>query len=303
MTFSIIIPVKDDARVRDVVSAVVPQLSPGDEILVADDGKPGTLPPLPSARVVAVHERNQANARNQAARQAAGDVLLFLDADVVVPAGWLGTAIEIFADPDVLAAQGFSRATGSEHFLARRMQEEYERFVASHAATGYSDLCDTRCFGIRREVFERFHFDIEEPSCEDGVLGRRLFEANIPIRFVPEWTVGHHYTRSVPRELERLRGYAVEAARHLERTGRDLFGSPGAGPPRGPGAAILRATQRWPALGAPLGRLLWLMALVIGAGAAAPRSLGARFFSRARRAAVLSARITAPHTANRQART
>lgn len=302
-TFSVIIPVKDDPRVRDVVSAVAPQLSGGDEILVADDGTPGTLPPMPPARVVAVHGRNQANARNQAVRQAAGHVLLFLDADVAVPAGWLATAKRIFADPGVVAANGFSRATGPEHFLARRMQEEYERFVASHAATGYADLCDTRCFGIRREVFEQFLFDIEELSSPDGVLGRRLFEASIPIRFVPEWTVGHHYTRSIPRELNRLRGYSAGAARHLERTGRDLFGLPGAGPPRGPGAAILRLTRRWPALGAPIGRLLWLTALVIGAGAAAPGPLGARLFSRARRAAVLSARITPPSKSNRQPRT
>jgi GT2 family glycosyltransferase len=300
MNVSVIIPVMDDPRVRDVVSAVAPQLSLGDEILVADDGTPGALPPLPEARIVAVHGRNQAHARNQAARQAGGDVLLFLDADVVVPPGWLATAKRVFTDPDVMAAQGFSRATGSEHFLARRMQEEYERFVASHAATGYADMCDTRCFGIRRDVFQRFLFDIEEPTCEDGVLGRRLFEAHIPIRFVPEWTVGHHYTRSIPRELARLHGYAAASAKHLDRTGRDLFRSPGATPPRGPGAAVLRVTRRFPALGVPLSRLLWLTALGIGAGAAVPQPLGARFFSRARRAAVLSARVAAPHAANRQ---
>jgi hypothetical protein len=177
------------------------------------------------------------------------------------------------------------------------------RFVASHSATGYADLCDTRCFGIRRSVFERFHFDIEEPTCEDGILGRRLFEEKVPIRFVPEWTVGHYYTRSIPRELRRLRGYARESAKHFHRTGRDLFRSPADGPPRGPGAAILSVARRFPALGAPLSRLLWLSALVIGLGANAPRSLGSRFFSQARRAAVLSARIAAANGSNRQLRT
>lgn len=283
---------------QDVVSSVAAQLSASDEILVADDGTPGFLPPLPSATVVPVHGRNQANARNQAVVHAAGDVLLFLDADVVVPAGWVEAATRIFADPTVMAATGFSRATGPEHFLARRMQEEYERFVASHARTGYGDLCDTRCFGIRRDVFERFRFDVEEPYCEDGILGRRLLESNIPVRLDREWTVGHHYTRSVPSELRRLRRYAVEATNHFRRTGRDLFASPGDLPPRGPGATILRVAHRFPALRAPLGRMLWLTALVLGAGAAAPRSLGARLFSRARRAAVLSARVAGARRQN-----
>src|ERR1700682_5423135 len=107
MTFSVIIPVKNDARVRDVVSAVAAQLSPDDQILVADDGAPGTLPPLPDARVVAVHGSNQAHARNQAALQATGDVLLFLDADVAVPPGWVVAAANIFAHPGGAGAPGF----------------------------------------------------------------------------------------------------------------------------------------------------------------------------------------------------
>jgi GT2 family glycosyltransferase len=171
------------------------------------------------------------------------------------------------------------------------MQEEYDRFVASHDTTEQRDLCDTRCFGIRREVFERFPFDTEEPYCEDAALGRRLFEARIPILFVREWRVGHHYTRSAFRELSRLRRYAAASAAHLRRTGRDLFRAPGAEAPRGPGASLLRSCLRQPALARSVAAVLWLSALALGAGARAPSPLGRRLFSAARRAAVLSARI------------
>ncbi len=293
MTISVIIPVRDDPRVADVVASLLEEIPSDAEILVADDSLAGDLPALPGARIVPVHSGNAGNARNQAARLAEGEVLLFLDADVVVPSGWFARARSIFADRRVLAAQGYSEAAG-HGALARRMQEEYDRFVASHDATGQRDLCDTRCFGIRREVFERVLFEIEEPRCEDAALGRRLFEAGIPIRFVRDWTVGHHYTHSAFRELSRLRRYAAASAAHLRRTGRDLFRAPGGAAPRGPGASLLRMCLRRPALAPPVAAVLWLAALALGAGARAPSPLGRRLFSLARRAAVLSARIAGP---------
>ena len=289
VAISVIIPVRDDPRVQDVVASLLEQLPPDVEIIVADDGPAGDLPALPGARIVPVHSGSPGNARNQAAASPTGKSSSFSTRTSSCP-GWIGRARSIFADPRVLAAQGLTEAVG-RGALARRMQEEYDRFIASHDATAQGDLCDTRCFGIRRELFERFPFDVEEPYCEDAALGRRLFEAGIPIRFVRDWTIGHHYSRSTVRELSRLRRYAAAAAAYLHRTGRDLFRAPGGAAPRGPGAALLRACLRRPALAPAVAAALWLAALAIGAGARAPLSLGRRLFSAARRAAVLSARI------------
>ena len=293
LTFSIVIPVRDEPRVAELVRSLLAEPSSDAEILVADDGDPGDLPGLPGARVLPIHSGNPGNARNQAARQARGDILLFLDTDVVVSSGWLRQARSLFANSEVVAAQGHCEAVG-DHPVARRMQEEYDRFVASHAGTGYHDLCDTRCFGIRRGVFEHFPFDVEEPYCEDGALGRRLFEANIPIVFAPEWRVRHHYTRSITRELSRLRRYAAASMAHFHRTGRDLFQAPGTAAPRGPGAFLLSVCRRWPLLGPPAAAALWLLAFALGRGALIREPIGRTCFSLARRAAVLSARLARP---------
>jgi GT2 family glycosyltransferase len=293
LKISIIIPVRDEPRVAELVRSLLAEPSSDAEILVADDSEPGDLPGLPGARVVPIHSGNPGNARNQAARHAEGDILLFLDADVVVSSEWLRKARSLFANPEVVAAQGYCEAVG-DHPVARRMQEEYDRFVASHARTGYRDFCDTRCFGIRRAVFERFPFDVEEPYCEDGALGRRLFEANIPILFAPEWRVRHHYTRSVTRELLRLRRYAAASMAQFHRTGRDLFQSPGSAAPRGPGAYLLSVCRRLRLLGPPAATAIWLLALALARGALAREPLGRKFFSVARRAAVLSARLSCP---------
>jgi glycosyltransferase involved in cell wall biosynthesis len=288
--FSVVIPVRNDPRVRDVVAALLPQAAADGEILVADDGTPGALPSLPGAQVVPVHAHNPGIARNAAAARARGEILLFTDADVVLPADWVAIALAAFEDPDVPAIQGMSRAVG-DSAVTLRVQEEYDRFVRSHASSGSRDFCDSRCFGIRREVFERFSFDAADAPCEDAALGRRLFEAGLFIRFVPRWGVGHLFTDSVIFELGRLRRYAAASRRHQLRTARDLFRSPGDPPARGPGAALLRLADRHPVLGPPAGHGLWIAALAAGAGARIPAGIGRGMFQGARRAAVLSARL------------
>src|SRR5262249_41368878 len=121
MRVSIVIPVRNDVRVAELVRSLKTQLPQDAEILVADDGSPAALPALRGARVLPIHSGNQANARNHAARFASGEVLLFIDSDVVVPTGWIEKAQSLFADPRVLAAQGYSEAVGDDP-VARRMQ-------------------------------------------------------------------------------------------------------------------------------------------------------------------------------------
>jgi hypothetical protein len=145
---------------------------------------------------------------------------------------------------------------------------EYDRFIASHDAQ-QRDLCDTRCFGIRRELFELL-FDAEDLYCEDAALGRRL-RGGIPIRFVRDWTVGHHYTARDPGAV-RLRRYAASTA-YLHRTDATCSARPARGP-GGPGASVCEcaaAGRRCPGRGRGPG----LAALAVGAGARARRSWAA----------------------------
>jgi glycosyltransferase involved in cell wall biosynthesis len=283
---SIIVPVKDDPRIHSVVASLVGDRAASLEVLVADDGPPGGLSGVAGAQLVPVHGRNPGAARNAATRLARGSILLFTDADVLLPPRWVETALEAFEDPLVEAVQGNSRAAG-EGSLARNVDREWKRFVLSHAATERADLCDTRCFGIRRKTFERFSFDPEDPFCEDAALGRRLFEAGVPIRFLPHWFVEHHLRRSASEELARFRRYAAASEHHFRRTGRDLFRAPDGPPPRGPGASLLRLVRRHRFLEPATGRALWWTALAL-----ARLSPVSGFFDAARRLAVLSARMS-----------
>jgi hypothetical protein len=287
-----VIPVRNDPRVADVVGALQKQLPADSEIVVADDGTPGMLPSLPGGRVriVPVHRGDPGAARNEAVASSGGSILLFTDADVILPSAWIATAMALFEDPSVQAIQGNSRARG-EKALASLLDREYGEFVQSHAATGFADLCDTRCFGMRREIFEQYPFEEAETYTEDAGLGRRLFEAGIRIRFAPEWEVEHHVRGSMHLELIRFRGYASASQRRLLRTGLDLFRAPGSPPPRGPGADLLRVALRFPFTARVLSRGVWALARALGRASEISWGAPAPTFLRARRAAMLSGRL------------
>ena len=77
----------------------------------ASDSSDAVLESLPSA--VYVHDRSVAGwmtrARNVALRHARGDVISFLDDDVVISAGWQAAVLDAFSDPSVDAVAGRTR--------------------------------------------------------------------------------------------------------------------------------------------------------------------------------------------------
>lgn len=120
------------------------------EILVIDNASTDRTAEIAreaGARVVAVPERNIARVRNAGARAATGEVLVFLDADTLVPANLLDRIIEVMRDPTCAGG-----AVDTEYRPARRLIRVYLRFwrVVGRAlgmAQGATQFC-------RREAFD-----------------------------------------------------------------------------------------------------------------------------------------------------
>jgi hypothetical protein len=176
---------------------------------------------LPEARVVALRENlGYCGGNNRAARIATGDVLVFLNNDTEVEAGWLEPLAEAFAaDPTLAAAQPKLLSLA-----------EPGRFEYAGAAGGYLDrygypFCRGRLFdtveldrgqydepaeilwasgaalAVRRECFreaqgfdEDFQFHMDEID-----LSWRLRNLGWEIRAVPESRVWHLGAGSLPQ--------------------------------------------------------------------------------------------------------
>lgn len=175
------------------------------EVIVVDDGSTDDSADAARARGFEVirldTRRGPAAARNEGARRARGNILLFLDSDVLVRADTLARVEIFFKEHEGTAALFGSYddspdATGfvsqyknlAHHFIHQRSRADAETFWAG-------------CGAVRREAFAvAGGFDetkYTRPSIEDIELGRRLrrrgftitLDRGLQVKHLKRWTL------------------------------------------------------------------------------------------------------------------
>jgi glycosyltransferase involved in cell wall biosynthesis len=178
------------------VAALVP--APAEIVVVVDgedDGSGAVAEALVSARVLHLPvRRGPAAARNAGARLASGDVLLFLDADVVPSPEAVGQVQRAFgADPRLGALIGsYDADPAAPSFLSqyRNLLHHYTHQTGERRTFAFWGACGA----IRREVFGAlggFDEAYAIPSMEDLELGYRLSRAGYRIELHKEIQVKH----------------------------------------------------------------------------------------------------------------
>lgn len=134
-----------------------------------------------------------ARARNAAARGAQGEVLLFLDADVVAPPGLVAHVARALAQTGADAVFGsYDDDPADPGFLSqyRNLLHHYVHQQGNEeAATFWAG-----CGAVRRAVFAEaggFDESFTRPSIEDIELGLRLVAAGRRVRLVKDLQVRH----------------------------------------------------------------------------------------------------------------
>lgn len=133
-------------------------------------------------------------ARNVAAEKALGDILWFIDADVIVHEDTATLMLEGFNSDDVVAVFGsYDDKPPAENFLSQYknlVHHFYHQKASENASTFWSG-----CGGIRKAAFlAEGGFDIEmfkHPSVEDIELGYRLISSGGRIRLLTNLQCTH----------------------------------------------------------------------------------------------------------------
>jgi GT2 family glycosyltransferase len=166
------------------------------EVIVVLDGCPDeALESRFAVQVIALPRRHgPAVARNVGARRASGEILFFVDADVVVPPHAIGQVVSGFArEPAAVALFG----SYDDEPSATNLVSQYKNLLHHHVhQSGHRDASTfwSGCGAIDREVFLRaggFDERIERASIEDIELGRRLVAAGLSVRLLPDLQVKH----------------------------------------------------------------------------------------------------------------
>jgi GT2 family glycosyltransferase len=194
MRLSVIIPAQGAERELEPSLAAVAALDPPPfEVIVVDDASEdasAAVAERSGARVLRLPERGGAGrARNAGAREATGDVLTFVDADVLLPANAIETIVACFRRvPAAGAVTGRLDGASPVEGYFTRYKNRYMEFVFSRLPETV-DFLYTSIAAVRREVFPGF---IETPTAtEDTELGMRLSEAGVTIVYCRELAVVH----------------------------------------------------------------------------------------------------------------
>ena len=175
------------------------------EVLVADDGSTdgsGAWAAERGARVITTGGREgPGRARNLAAPEAVGEILWFVDADVVVHDDAVGPLAAAFADPSVTAGFGsYDDAPPDPSFASQYMNLRHHHH--HQRAAGEASTFWTGCGAVRKAAFlEVGGFDAERyprPSIEDIELGYRLRAAGGRIRTLPDVRCTHLKAWTLP---------------------------------------------------------------------------------------------------------
>lgn len=205
---SVVVPVYEDpAGVAATLAAVTAQTYPDEsyEVIVVDNGSADRTPAVVRSWVrrrpdlVSLRFRRDRQgsyaARNAGIEAASGEVVAFLDADVVVDRTWLADVVgRIRAGRDYVGCAVEPAGDPADPVVAynRRTEFPVDEYLAG------SDFAPTCALAVRREVLEAVGpFDPALVSSGDKEFGRRVRAAGFDQHYAGDVAV-RHPSRSVP---------------------------------------------------------------------------------------------------------
>lgn len=194
---------------RRCLTSLRPTMSPGDELVVVDNGSrdetPRGLGEFPIEQLL-VNEENRGfpAGANQGAAAAVGDVLVFLNSDTVVLPGWLDALLAPFALSEVVAAGPRSNYVAGAQLVHPVPYSSpdgplFEEFAARWTRA-YAGRCRQVleligfCLAVRRSAFEAvggFDEGYGLGNFEDNDLCRKLARAGGQLLIVDGAYVHH----------------------------------------------------------------------------------------------------------------
>jgi GT2 family glycosyltransferase len=220
---SVVIPTQDRLPLlRQCLEALNEQDYPAERmevIVVADGCSDGTAAVLSDAsfafplRVLVQEASGAAAARNRGAKEARGELLLFLDDDVIASPGLVTAHVAAHGQDGerVVVGPYLIAPPDGNDFTVEALATFWEKTFAAMArpdrVPSFGDLLSGN-LSLGAAIFERLgRFNPAFPDCgiEDYEFGVRVVEKNIPILLAPAAYARHLETTNLRRSLARNR--------------------------------------------------------------------------------------------------
>ncbi len=194
MKYSIIVPVYNAQRTLDnCLKAIFAAVNDTHEVIVVDDkstDRSGEIIKRYPCLLISLDARSQAaGARNAGSKKARGQILIFIDSDVIIHKDTLGVIEAGFERyPDIVAMTGMLTRYCPHHDFFSQYKNAYMRFVLKDMPLYVDFLYGSIC-AIRAANYLLFNESLQ--LTDDTELGRRYAGLSHKVMFNPALEVTH----------------------------------------------------------------------------------------------------------------
>ena len=211
MNISIIIPVYNSSlTLKECLDAIFDTNFKNFEVIIVSDNSSDNSVEIAKQYQCKVIELPQnkgpAFARNSGAQEAKGDILLFIDSDVIINKEALNSLADKFSDSDVNVIQGIYSHEPKYKNITTQYQQSFYCYYSWHADLKYTSSLITNCFAIRRKIFidfKGFNTNIKGATCEDEEFGYVLIDKGYKILILRKLNGEHRVNYNFRKLIKR----------------------------------------------------------------------------------------------------
>jgi glycosyltransferase involved in cell wall biosynthesis len=202
---SVIIPTKNEGQaIHECLSSIYNQSLQPLEVIIVDGGSTdNTLKEASQFPVKILTETKPSslpNARNVGAKNAKGDIILIIDADVILEKNCLSNAVKYFEDSNIIAVVPSEQKVAHSHL--EKIQMDWDHGSANPFKPGIGIPAFAEFF--RRTVFEKIEFDPRLGYGEDQDFQQRfkkIYGLSAKIIYASDSQLSAHYSHTL-KELQ-----------------------------------------------------------------------------------------------------
>ena len=205
MKISIIIPVYNSSlTLKECLGAVLDSSFKNFEVIIVSDNSPDNSVGIARQHQCKIIElpknKGPAFARNRGAQVSAGDILLFIDSDVIIKNDALNYLNDMFCQNEIDAIQGIYSHKPTYESITTQYQMSYNCYYIWPKNKKYASTLSTCCFAIRKKIFlnfKGFNTNIKRASAEDEEFGYLLIDKGYKILISRELNVEHRVNYNI----------------------------------------------------------------------------------------------------------
>lgn len=212
MKTSVVIPAHNsEETVVKTIGSILSQDKKFDEIILVDDGssdKTSEIAAKYPLKIIKKEKGGEASALNAGIKEAKGEYIAIIEADVILPSNWLSSLLEELKNPEVSGVGAALEAANPENLIARLQGYELEYRYSQIKDKFVCHITSANSL-FRKSVFDRVGYYDESliNASLDAELNNRIIEKGGKLVLRKDIKVKHFWKTDLISYLKRQFAY------------------------------------------------------------------------------------------------